>query len=254
MRDFITGLAEKAGQIQLDMIQAAHSSYKAPKDVVTDADIKVEKFIKEEIRRRFPDHSLFTEESVKENRMGRRTWIIDPIDGTCNYSHKLPFFCVSIAFAEDSQVLHGCIFAPARKEMFAERGKGASLGGQRISVATTADRKDSLVFYSSGLLEYDERKVRTEASLASGFQRVRNMGAMALELAYVAAGRGDAVIRYADSSKLWDYAAGLLILQEAGGKATDFKGKLVGLEERSDIVATNRLIHDSSIEMISKVI
>ncbi|MBU0757745.1 MAG: inositol monophosphatase [Nanoarchaeota archaeon] len=255
MKEFIIGLAEEAGKLQLRHFQDHVVSYKSHKDLVTTADIAVEKFIKEKIVSRYPDHSIISEESDKLEKHSRFTWVIDPIDGTANFAHNYPQFCVSIALMEHSEIKFGTVYMPFYEEMFyAEKGKGAYLNNERIFVTERTEPDKSMMWYLSGIDSADlDMRLNLQKVFIQSFERVRGIGALALETCYVAAGRGEGVMRFSDGAKIWDYAAASLILEEAGGKVTDLENKKISFREmKSDFLATNGRIHENLLRVINK--
>ncbi len=191
-------------------------------DLVTEADLEVERFFQERLRKVDPEAVMIGEEDVAEGnvpsleetlQLGKRAWIIDPLDGTANFAHGIPFFCVSVAILDESGLLAGVIHQPIEKETFlAVRGRGATLNGQPMRVSD-APLREGMFGYRVKIRNWREwERVR---EMAPRFGILRSLGAAALELAYVAAGR---LVAYSERSlNLWDIAAGLLLVQEAGG-------------------------------------
>ena len=198
---------EKASKIlirdfgELEKLQV---SKKGPKDFVTNSDIRVEKIIIEELKKARPNYSILSEESGSEkNKDDSYTWIIDPIDGTVNFLHGIPHFAISIALKFKNEIISGLIFDPIKNEMFyAEKDNGAFFNNQRIRVSKKKELNVCL-FATGGKHKY-------EIDLP-----VRKSGSAALDLAYVASGRYDGYFQ--NDLNLWDIAAGILILKEAGG-------------------------------------
>jgi len=214
---------KKAGSIAREAIHAPKEvQIKAEYSIVTQTDMECDRVIVETIRREFPDHAFLTEESPASGHSSSR-WIIDPIDGTTNFAHGYPVSCVSIAFEYESQVLMGGILDPFRDELFfAEKNRGAFMNGKPIRVSAVSKLTEALI--STGF-PYDTRQhvdeylaVFKQFLLAS--QGVRRAGAAALDLCYVACGRFDAY--YEKNLQPWDKAAGLLIVEEAGGRISDY--------------------------------
>ena len=211
-------------------------------NLVTEIDKASEKAVVELILKRFPDHSILAEESPAVIGSGFR-WIIDPIDGTTNFAHGFPIVSVSIGFERDGRLEMGGVFDPFRKELFfAERGQGATLNGKRIHVSKVKTLSDSLL--ATGF-PYD-RHINPDDYLGmlrvflTQIQGIRRGGSAAIDLCYVACGRFDGY--YEMKLSPWDKAGGMMIVEEAGGKLTDFSGTpltLLGLQN----LATNGLIH-----------
>jgi myo-inositol-1(or 4)-monophosphatase len=217
---------------------------KGPSDLVTEADIESEKQIIDILGYRFPDHQILAEESgLSSTNASGCLWIIDPLDGTTNFAHQLPFFSVSIAFAFNGEVVVGVVLNPVSGELFtAVKEKGATLNGHKIRV--TQQEKISECLLVTGF-PYDKEKeikplmARFENCLKSA-RGIRRLGSAALDLCFVACGRFDGF--WEENLKPWDTAAGMLIAREAGAKITDFSGAEYGLD-MNEILATNGLIH-----------
>ncbi len=226
-------------------------SFKGEVDLVTAADRDAERLIVDCIRSAFPAHGIVAEESPPRPGGDDHRWYVDPLDGTTNFAHGYPQFCVSIALARADEMLLGVVHDPVREETFsAVRGDGARLNGAPIAVSATARFEHALL--GTGF-PYDRRQ---HADFYVGFlaeamrrsQGVRRAGSAALDLCWVACGRLDAFWEW----KLhpWDFAAGRLIVQEAGGRVSDFAGgphRLSGEET----AASNGLLHDALLAMLS---
>lgn len=224
-------------------------------DLVTEVDKGAEQMIRNLIGTYFPDHYFFGEESVtKENheRMlneaaaAEYAWVIDPIDGTTNFVHGFPFFCVSIALAHRGELIVGVVYDPSHDEMFvAEKGKGAYLHGNRIHVSREARLSESLM--AAGFPGGRDDVLDNVQLVRHMIPRVRNIrmtGSAALHLAYIAAGR---LTGYWEKGlQPWDTAAGALLVAEAGGRVTDHEGRPFTLKTRS-LAATNGLVHEDLI-------
>jgi len=222
-------------------------------DLVTEADLEAEKKVKSILGKAFPDFGFLGEESGAEEGSNGRYWVVDPVDGTNNFAHRFPFFCVSIALVEEKKVGLGVIFDPAAKELFvAEKGKGAFLNGNRIRVSSTSRLIDSLVVTG---FPYNERKlidktIKSISNLVGKTHGVRRMGSAALDLCYVASGRSDAFFEY--ELKPWDVAAGLIILGEAGGKLTTINNEKADLFS-VNFIASNGKIHRELFEKLVRL-
>ena len=198
---------EKASKILIrdfGEIEKLQVSKKGPSDFVTNSDLKTEKIIIEELSKGRPDHSIISEENgVKNNKDSKNTWIIDPIDGTINFLHGVPHFATSIALKHNNEIVSGLIFDPIKDEMFyAEKNNGAYLNNKRIRVSKKNDIKECL-FATSGVIEK-----KMEFSF-------RKTGSAALDMAYIACGRFDGYFQ--KNLNLWDIAAGMILVEEAGG-------------------------------------
>ena len=213
-------------------------------DLVTAADLESERVVIDTLRRSFPDHAFLAEESGLENASARKEqWIVDPLDGTTNFAHELGLFCVSIAFSSRDEILLGIVLNPVTKELFlAEKGKGASLNGSPICVSNVGKTSESLLvtgFPYNHPEIIDAIMARFKRCIGAS-QGVRRLGAAALDLCYVACGRFEGF--WEQNLKPWDTAAGMLIVQEAGGIVTDFSGNPYDILGR-EILATNGKIH-----------
>ena len=198
---------EKASKILIrdfGEIEKLQVSEKGPSDFVTNSDLKTEKIIIEELSKGRPDYSIISEESgVKNNKDSKNTWIIDPIDGTINFLHGVPHFATSMALKHNNEIVSGLIFDPIKNEMFyAEKNNGAYLNNKRIRVSKKNDMRECL-FATSGVIEK-----KMEFSY-------RKSGSAALDMAYIACGRYDGYFQ--KNLNLWDVAAGLILVEEAGG-------------------------------------
>ena len=229
---------EKASKILIrdfGEIEKLQVSKKGPLDFVTNSDLKTEKIIIEELRKGRPDFSIVSEENgIKKNKDDKNTWIIDPIDGTVNFLHGVPHFATSIALKHDNEIISGLIFDPIKDEMFyAEKNNGAYLNNKRIRVSKKNNINECL-FATSGSIEK-----KMEFSY-------RKSGSAALDMAYIACGRYDGYFQ--KNLHLWDIAAGLIIVEEAGGVINK-----LDLNNYKDlkIVASSPDINDKLMEKLS---
>jgi len=217
-------------------------SYKGRDNIVTNVDKASERMIIKKILSNFPDHSILGEEGKPLDSGSSYRWVIDPLDGTTNFAHAFPFFCVSIALEKDGESILGVVYDPMRQELFvAERGKGATLNGKRIKVSSV--NKLGGAFLATGFSYGITRKDRNIAHFKKLLVKtlaIRRAGSAALDLCYVACGRFDGY--WEMSLHPWDIAAGTLIVKEAKGTVTKFDGKPCSNYDRS-ILATNSLIH-----------
>ena len=218
-------------------------SRKGPGNFVTAADLKAEKTIRAELNKKRPGYNFIMEESGRVDAGSAHTWILDPIDGTANFTHGHPFFAISLALETDGQLQAGVIYNPATEELFtAERGRGAFLNDRRIRVAARTALDDCLIVADPPYLSkpgHGEALLR-QRELMSRVAGIRALGSAALALCYVAAGRMDGYIDTGLSS--WDVAAGLLVLREAGGFATAWEAK-ESIYASGRIVAGNEQVH-----------
>jgi myo-inositol-1(or 4)-monophosphatase len=220
--------------------------------IVTAVDLRSQQEVIRTIRRAYPDDVIVGEEGCDGTGSSPSRWYVDPLDGTTNYAHGLPFYCVSIACCDDMGIAVGVVYDPARDEMFtATRGGGAMLNGSPIAVSANEQLRSSVV--STQVQSDDVKVLDLYASRLRAFlgvtRAVRSLGAPALALAYVACGRLDAFFE-ADMSP-WDTLAGTLLVEEAGGLATTFVGSKRPTEQRADILATNGRLHHAITETLA---
>ena len=220
-------------------------------NLVTNVDKEVDKFLIKEIKSRYKDHSIIAEESGKHKKNKRFIWFIDPIDGTTNFAHGYPCFCISIGFSKDGVIQFGLVKNPLTNELYsAKKNKGAWLNGKRIYVSRNKKLNDSLLAtgfpHHTGPLRTKNFEYFKKITLIT--HGVRRDGAAALDLCYVASGKLDAF--WETKLNPWDIAAGMLILKEAGGKVKNFKGIDLNVFERN-IVATNGFIPEELLNHLS---
>jgi myo-inositol-1(or 4)-monophosphatase len=218
-------------------------------DIVTEADRASETAIIACLRESYPDAAIVTEEAGLLAGRADERWIVDPIDGTTNYAHGYPLFCVSIAYERDGQVLAGAIFAPAMNELFlATLGGGATLNGVPIAVSPVNQLGSALTCTGFHPADF-ERNARFFRAVSNRAQAVRRDGSAALDLAYVACGRFDGFWEF--DLHAWDVAAGTLLVREAGGRVTRIDGSASALDARS-ILASNGPIHDELQDVLER--
>lgn len=247
---FVQELARNAGRILFDNYETdLEVKFKGEIDLVTHVDHESERFIINEINNSFIDHKILAEESGESENESDHLWIIDPIDGTVNYAHGVPYFCVSIAYAYKDQVVLAAVFDPMRNEMFsAERGHGATLNNAPLTVKSQNTLKKSLLVTG---FPYDAWYTETNnfinyEKFGKMSQGVRRMGSAALDLSYVGAGRMDGYWEL--SIQAWDIAAAGLIAEEAGAKVTNINGESDYLKKPYSIVAANPTLHEEIIK------
>jgi len=230
--------------------------YKSEVDLVTDTDREVEAFVAEHLRRAFPDHLIVGEEASNGHALPalsaeRYVWYLDPLDGTTNFAHAYPHFAVSVGLARGSELLFGIVYDPLRNEMFmAHRDRGATLNGSPIHTSTVADLGRALL--ATGF-PYDRREhldfyLGFLSDFLRGAQGVRRNGSAALDLCYVACGRLDGFWEW--KLRPWDTAAGVLIVREAGGVVTDFRGEGFDLCGEQTLAA-NAGVHAAMVRVLS---
>ncbi len=223
-------------------------------NMVTDADKASEALIIKTIKKNFPDHEIISEESGTTKGKSEYKWIIDPIDGTTNFAHGVPIFAISIAVIKSGKPIIGIVEIPALGETFwAQEGKGAFLEEKRIHVSKVNSTKKSLLAtgfpYDRGTPRY-KKAMELHEKFYEPSHGIRRMGAAAIDLCYVAAGRFDAYWEY--GLKPWDIAAGKIILEEAGGMVTNMDGSKLDPKKES-ILASNGLLHQEMLQTIKSL-
>lgn len=245
--------AKEAGAVLREQFGKTHDiKFKREIDVVTESDLLAEKIIIEKIKSKFPSHSILTEEAGSIDGSNDVCWVIDPLDGTTNFSHDFPVFSVSIGIEVEGVVIAGAVYHPMLHELFtAKKGEGAYLNGKKIKVSNISSIGKALL--STGF-PYDvhysaENNLNYFSAFTLKAQAIRRAGSAALDLCYVACGRFDGFWEMKLSP--WDTAAGGLIVLESGGKMTDFKNNSFNIREK-EVLATNGLIHNEMLETIAK--
>jgi myo-inositol-1(or 4)-monophosphatase len=252
MLNFAIRVAQDAGRLLRDRVGTKIDiGHKGAINIVTDVDLASEQLIRDAIATHYPRHQVLAEEGGLAETASEYRWVIDPLDGTTNFAHGYPIFCVSIALEYQGESVLGVVYDPMRDELFtAERGGGAALNNRPVRVSGTAELIDSLL--STGFPYNIKTSTLTNldhwANFAMNAQALRRDGAAALDLCYVACGRFDGFWELNLSP--WDTAAGALIVEEAGGRVTDFKGNKFSNYERQ-VLASNGLIHDRMIEVLA---
>ena len=251
-KSFAVDLARKSGALLKEKFSQTHKiQYKGDIDIVTEADKLSEDLIIETIKRNFPDHGILSEESPVITGTGKLRWIIDPLDGTTNYAHGYPVFCVSIALENEGTIVLGVIYDPMREEMFiAVRGGGLYLNEKKLHVSDVSDLSRSLLVtgFPYDIRESKDNNLNFFNAMAINVQAIRRAGAAALDLAYLAAGRFDGFWEL--KLKPWDTAAGCLMVEEAGGVISDIAGSKWHLQS-PNLLASNGLIHQQMISVLS---
>lgn len=253
LQDFAVDLARKAGLLLMDKLnKSIEIQYKGDINLVTEADKMSEALIIESIKKNYPDHGILAEESPAIRGCSSMRWIIDPLDGTTNFAHGYPVFCVSIALEKDGQVMLGVVYDPTRRDTFvAVRGGGAYLNDVKLSVSKTIDLTRSLLAtgFPYDIRESKDNNLNYFNLMAREAQAIRRAGAAALDIAYVAAGRFDGFWEL----KLmpWDMAASCLMVEEAGGKITDISGGPWSIDS-PHLVVSNGRIHEQMIAALKR--
>lgn len=248
-----SAIAEEGGaRLREFLAQGVETEYKGDVDLVTVADRTVEKLIRSRLGEAFPEHGIYGEEGTRERLNAEYRWYVDPLDGTTNFAHGFPQFCVSlglehrpegIAAEQDGTLVAAVIYDPMRDELFtSERGRGSWLNGKPMWVSRTPQLAEALV--ATGFpsrKRHDSPNIHFYQEFTLRSHGVRRAGSAALDLAYVACGRMDAFWEF--NLNPWDTAAGILLVEEAGGRVTDFAGNGFRLDSR-EVLASNGRIHD----------
>lgn len=246
-------LALKAGVIlRQGYGHGNHVDHKGIIDLITEYDLRSESLIVEGIRSAFPQDAILAEEGG-EHGQGDLQWLVDPLDGTTNFAHKVPCFSISIAVAHNRTPLLGVVYEPMRDDLFwATSGGGAWLGERRISVSRAMALHDSLLVtgFPYDIRTNPETNLDHFAALSLRSRGVRRLGSAALDLAYVAAGRFDGYWEF----RLWpwDWSAGMLLVQEAGGRVSRTDGGLEVFKKPTSLLATNGHIHEAMMRVLNR--
>jgi myo-inositol-1(or 4)-monophosphatase len=243
---------EAGARLREFLAQGVETEYKGDVDLVTVADRTVEKLIRGRLAEAFPDHGVYGEEGTRERMTGEFRWYVDPLDGTTNFAHGFPHFCVSLGLEhrqpssapdQDGTLVAAVIYDPMRNELFtAERGRGAHLNGKPIHASPIPVLAESLI--ATGFpsrKRHDNPNIHFYQEFTMRSHGVRRAGSAALDLAYVACGRLDAFWEF--NLNPWDTAAGILLVEEAGGRVSDFAAGPFQLNS-NETLASNGLIHD----------
>lgn len=251
--DIAVMAAKKAGNLVLSLqgsisIQEKESNF----NIVTSADTAAQRCIADCILQNFPEDTIYGEEDNSRPPLdSQRLWVIDPIDGTTNFAHNIPHFAISIAFLDRGVIRCGVVYNPVNGELYsAELGQGAWCNGKSISVSPTDTLPRSVIatgfFYERGPLMVKTLDTIRQL-LVANIQGIRRMGSAALDLCYVACGRYDGYFEYRLSP--WDFAAGVLIVHEAGGKCVDFDGTEKGIFAQG-MICSNRRLHQQFLDIV----
>ena len=232
-------------------VEKLQVSLKGPGDYVTASDKKTEKILIEELLKARPNYSVLSEEigQVKNDESFR--WIIDPIDGTSNFLHGIPHFAISVGLEHNKEIICGIVYDPIKDEMFtAEKGNGSYMNNQRMRVSARSKLKDSIIYSGGPRFESKNKEKVFEEYKKFSLKvntAIRKLGSASLDMAYVAAGRCDGF--WQRDLSYWDIAAGIILVREAGGFVTDFKGEDKFIENKT-IVAANSRINNEMFEVL----
>ncbi len=235
------------------------SKYKISKkegkhNLVTEYDLLSEKTIISFINERFKDHSILCEERGEFEKTSEYKWIIDPLDGTVNFAHSIPMFAISIAISKNEELISAVVYHPLIEELFvAEKSKGSYLNGERLRVSKTQKLDDAILTtgFPYNLVENPNNCQDRFLNILKLGLPIRRIGVASLDLAYIAAGRFD--VFWETGLGPWDIAAGVLLIEEAGGKITNYDGSKIILKKKNAIVASNDLLHDEFLRFFNKI-
>lgn len=257
MLNFAIETAREAGQILLEKFgRKIDIQKKGAINLVTEADFASEKYIIEKIKSHFPKHSILAEESGASDNAGKEAsdwkWIIDPLDGTTNFAHGYPCWCVTLAVEHKGEIIVGVTFDPTRNELFAaEKGLGATLNGRKIKVSDTEELKNALLVtgfpYDAAERENFTRHFTEFTQKARG---IRRDGSAAIDMAYVACGRFDGF--WEEGLQPWDVAAGVLLVEEAGGRVSYYDDSTFSIY-KPPICVDNGLIHREMLNVFNSM-
>ncbi|MFH1508648.1 MAG: inositol monophosphatase family protein [bacterium] len=244
--------ARLAGEVLKNHFQSLSKNdveRKSKHEIVTVVDKEAEKVILKYLQEKFPEHNYISEESEPSFNESELTWIIDPLDGTLNYTMNNPVFCTSIGLAKGNEMVLGVVHNPLSGDYYvAEKGQGAYLNDKKIAVSGEINLKNSVVGYCHGREDADMLwSAEMYKMLKPKVMDIRRFGSAALELAYTASGKLESF--YINHVNSWDVAAGVLLVQEAGGMVTDFSGKPWNIRS-NDMLASNGLVHDENLKLI----
>lgn len=255
MIDLAVAAAKEAGAFlaeSLGRVRSVDTKEGQERNLVSDIDRESERRIIGKIRERYPDHGILAEESGGSGEAAETIWVIDPLDGTTNFLHGLPLFCVTIGIEHRGELVAGVVYDPNLDELFtAERGKGAFLNGKRLSVSHAETLIASLLVtgFPYDIARNPDFAVERFNAFLMEAQGIRRLGSAALDLCYVAAGRLDGF--WEVNLHPWDMAAGVLLVAEAGGRVTDFAGSPTTIRRRQ-MLASNGRIHDAMVRVLAR--
>lgn len=252
MKDIVVAIVKKAGDIILEEMGRATFAQKGPYDILASADIASERYILKEIRKNFSTHNILSEEAGGSWNADGYLWIIDPLDGTVNFSQKLPDFCISVALMHANKTILGVIYQPLLNDLYvAEAGKGCTLNGTRVHVTQKKALREMV-----GATECCAKKApriknfKVLVAMGGMVRDIRISGSTALNLARVAAGQYD--FYFNNRLNVWDVAAGFLLIEEAGGIVTDLAGKQISMNSKNS-VTSNTFVHEKFRRILSSV-
>ena len=246
----IEAAIESGRLIKRSVGKVGRISYKGRDNIVTDVDKRSEKCIIDKVSAHYPGHSILSEEAGLIVSSSKYKWILDPLDGTTNFSRGFPFFCVSIALEKEQDIILGVVYDPMRDELFyAEKRRGAYLNNKRIRVSTTKKLEDAFLATGFSYGSSKDNNIRNFKDFLLKSMAIRRAGSAALDLCYVACGRFDGF--WEIGLQQWDSAAGSIIIKEAGGSITGFDGGQYD-QYKNEVLASNRYIHSRMISVLSR--
>jgi len=248
-----TTIARDAGRLLMPFFERRIGfEYKGDVDLVTEADRASERFIVSRLRATWPDHDIVAEEGTRDTHGGGFRWYVDPLDGTTNFAHGYPVFCVSMGLELEGQVIAGILYDPTRDELFtAEKGSGATLNGKAIHVSTTTTLAESIL--GTGFPSFKRHRnpnIHFYHQITLRSHGIRRAGSAALDLANVAAGRYDGFWEF--NLNPWDTSAGVILVQEAGGTVTRFDGTPFRIDSK-ETMASNGIIHEELLRNFREI-
>jgi len=251
--DTAANIAREGGALLMEYFRRRVTvEYKAEADLVTEADRACEELLTRRLRAQWPEHEIMAEEGARHSSGSGFKWYVDPLDGTTNFAHGFPVFCISLGLEYNGELAAAVLFDPSRDEMFlAEKGSGAVLNGRPIHVSRTARLSESLL--GTGFPSQKRHKnpnIHFYQSFTMRSHGVRRAGSAALDLASVACGRFDGFWEF--NLNPWDTAAGVLLVREAGGLVTGFSGQPFDISSR-EVLASNGLIHRELLATMADV-
>lgn len=250
-REAAESATRKSGALLIELSKSDVAyKMKSSHDILADADLRSEEIIIETIKAAFPGHDILSEEAGQQSKGSKYLWAIDPIDGTINFARHNEEYCISIALSEDDQLILGVIYQPALNKLYvAEKGQGAYLNGKKIMVSKESELINCLAAVdNSSKMDLRIKTFDAVRRVVTQVRQLRVMGSSALHLARMAEGQLDFYFKF--SFNFWDYAAGMLILEEAGGKVTGIEGGPLTRSSKN-ILASNGLVHDKAQSVVS---
>lgn len=253
MFEIVDNAILKAGSVLIELQRnALEIQNKNSHDVLAEADLASEKIIIDAIRENFPDHSIYSEESGKQLHDSKYRWIIDPLDGTLSFLSGLDEYCISVALEVEANLEYGVIYIPKLNKFYrAAKDKGATLNNQSIIVSNKNSLKDVIAACDMTSKESQRSELfNLMKNISKEVRQIRMFGSCAIHLAYLAEGKFG--VYFKNASNYWDFAAGIIMVREAGGNITDFEGNKFD-ENSKNIIAANNSLHSHSMELLNSI-